>query len=170
MRWTRRELLMAGAGALVLAPHVRAGTSALSDAARAALNASPLVYVTPLKRDGSESHCHSEVWFAAEGESAFVVTKATAWRAQAIAKGFTRARLWVGDHGTWDPSLAKRPFEAAPSFLAEGVLEKSSSTHDRALVLFGSKYASEWGSWGPRFKNGLADGSRVLIRYRAVSA
>jgi hypothetical protein len=66
--------------------------------------------------------------------------------------------------------LKARPYQAAPSFVAEASLETAQSAHDHALVLFGSKYTREWGSWGPRFKNGLADGSRVLIRYRALSA
>jgi hypothetical protein len=161
--------LVAGAGIALLAPRVRAGASALSDAARAALATSPLVYVSPLKRDGSECHCHSEVWFAAEGEGAFVVTSAKAWRARAVGKGLGRARLWVGDRGTWDPSLERRPFSDLPSFVAEANVESAPAVHERALVLFGSKYASEWGSWGPRFKNGLADGTRVLLHYRAVS-
>jgi hypothetical protein len=170
VRLTRRELLIAGASAALLPRLARAEGAGLSAAARAALGTSPLVYVSPLKRDGSESRCHAEVWFAGDGESALVVTSAKAWRAQAIGKGLTRARLWVGDHGVWDPSLRTRDFQAAPSFLAEASLERAPAAHDHALVLFGAKYTAEWGSWGPRFKNGLADGSRVLIRYRAVSA
>ena len=39
----------------------------------------------------------------------------------------------------------------------------------RALEAFGAKYADEWGSWGPRFRDGLADGSRVLLRYRPLA-
>lgn len=170
MRLTRRELLIAGAATAVLPRLARADASALSPAARAALGTSPLVYVSTLKRDGREGHCHAEVWFVGDGDSALVVTSAKAWRAQAIAKGLTRARLWVGDHGVWDPSLRTRAFEVAPSFVAEARLEPAQATHDHALTLFGSKYTREWGSWGPRFKNGLADGSRVLIRYRAVAS
>jgi hypothetical protein len=168
VRLTRRELLIAGAAATLMPRLVRAEAGALSAAARGALGTSPLVYVTPLQRDGGESRCHAEVWFAADGDSALVVTASGAWRARAIEKGLHRARLWVGDHGVWDPSLKTRAFEAAPSFLAEATLEKAQAAHDHALTLFGSKYTREWGSWGPRFKNGLADGSRVLIRYRAL--
>jgi hypothetical protein len=170
VRLTRRELLIAGAVTAFLPRPARAESSALSGAARDALGTSPLVYVSPLKRDGSESHCHAEVWFAGDGDSALIVTSAQAWRAQAIGKGLGRARLWVGDHGVWDPSLKTRAFQASPSFLAKASIEKEQAAHDHALTLLGSKYTREWGSWGPRFKNGLADGSRVLIRYRAVSA
>jgi hypothetical protein len=170
VRLTRRDVLLAGAAAALLPRLVRAEAAGLSAAARSALGTSPLVYVTPLKRDGSESRCHAEVWFARDGDSALVVTSSKAWRAQAIGKGLTRARVWVGDHGVWDPSGKQRAFAAAPSFLAEASLEKSPAAHDHALALFGSKYTREWGSWGPRFKNGLADGTRVLIRYRPAGA
>jgi hypothetical protein len=170
MHLSRRELLIAGAAAALLPRLARAEAGALSAAARAALGSSPLVYVSTLKRDGNESRCHAEVWFVGDGDSALVVTSAQAWRAQAIGKGLTRARLWVGDHGVWDQSMKTRPFQAAPSFVAAASLEPAQAAHDHALALFGSKYTREWGSWGPRFKNGLADGSRVLIRYRAVSA
>ena len=33
------------------------------------------------------------------------------------------------------------------------------------LEIMGTKYSGEWRTWGPRFRNGLADGSRVMIRY-----
>jgi hypothetical protein len=164
VRLTRRELLIAGAASTLLPRLAHAEASALSAAARSALGTSPLVYVTPLKRDGAESRCQ------ADGESALVVTSSGAWRARAIGKGLDRARLWVGDHGVWDPSLKTRAFEAAPSYVAQATLEKAPAAHDHALTLFGSKYTREWGSWGPRFKNGLADGTRVLIRYRALGA
>jgi hypothetical protein len=164
--WTRRERLVAGAAALLWPRGLRA-ESALAPEARDALGTSPLVYVTPLKRDGSESRCHAEVWFVRDGDSALVVTGAQQWRAEAIGKGLTRARLWVGDHGVWQPG--SKDHHASPSFVAEASVEKTAAAHDHALALFGSKYTKEWGSWGPRFQKGLADGSRVLIRYRAIA-
>ena len=166
MLLTRREVLVAGAAAALLPGSLRAEAGALSPAARAALGTSPLVYVSTLKSDGSESRCHAEVWFVGDGDAALVVTAASAWRAAAIGKGLTRARLWVGDHGRW--SAGSTSHRSSPSFLAHASLEKTPAQHDHALALFGSKYTAEWGSWGPRFKNGLADGSRVLIRYAAI--
>ena len=169
MQLTRREFLVAGA-AVCLAPRfARAEGVALSAAARAALGTSPLIYVNPHKRDGSESRCHSEVWFVQDGDAALVVTGADRWRAQAIQKGLDRARVWVGDYGVWDPRGKSNAYQAAPSFLAQATLETSPAQHDHALVLFGSKYTEDWGSWGPKFKNGLADGTRVLIRYAPVA-
>lgn len=173
MQLTRRELLIAGsasAASALLPRFARADAAGLSAAARAALGTSALVYVTALKRDGAESRCHAEVWFVKDGDSALVVTGSDRWRAQAIQKGLTRARLWVGDHGVWDARGKDTAYQGAPSFLAAAGIEIAPAQHDHALSLFGSKYTKEWGSWGPRFKNGLADGSRVLIRYSAAQA
>jgi hypothetical protein len=161
---SRRTLLAAGSAAAAwLVLPVRARASALSEAARAALGASPLVYVSPLKSDGSESACHAEVWFAADGDDALVVTASGRWRARAIEKGLDRARLWVGDLGVWARSGGG--FRTAPTYVAKASLERDAAAHERALALFGKKYPAEWGEWGPRFRAGLADGSRVLIRY-----
>jgi len=174
MDFTRRDvLILAAAGILwpdLGQSEAAPATESLSAAARDALGRSPLVYVSPLRRDGQESRCHAEVWFAGDGESALVVTSAEAWRARAIGLGLSRARLWVGDHGEWDRSGETQAFRESPTFLAMASLETSQKEHDHALVLFGSKYTREWSNWGPRFKKGLADGSRVLIRYRAVGA
>ena len=169
MRMTRREVLVAGAAAALLPRGAWGQASALSAETRSALDTSPLVYVSALKRDGAESHCHAEVWFVRDGESALVVTSAQAWRAQAIGKGLSRARLWVGDFGVWSGKSDYRRYAAGLAFDAQASLEKAPVAHDHALSLFGSKYTREWGSWGPRFKNGLADGSRALIRYRAIA-
>ncbi len=174
MNFTRRESLVLAASAILWPVLSRAETSPaaapLSEAARDALSRSPLVYVSPLRRDGKQCRCHAEVWFAADEADALVVTSAKAWRARAIGLGLTRARLWVGDHGEWDKSGKTQAFRESPTFLAEASIETSQKMYDRALVLFGSKYTREWSDWGPRFKKGLADGSRVLIRYHAVRA
>jgi hypothetical protein len=162
---TRREFVIASA-ALALAPRF-ARAQGLPTELESALGESPLIYITPIKRDGSESSCHAEVWFAKDGDSALVVTGSDRWRAIAIGKGLTKARLWVGDHGGWRSSDA---WKKAPSFMADASIESSAAAHDHALSLFGSKYTREWGSWGPRFKNELASGKRVLIRYRPAKA
>jgi len=166
---TRRQLLLGGAasGALLLAlPGRLWARDALPAALQAALRTSPLVYICPLQRDGSESRCHAEVWFVPDGEDLLVTTPPERWRARALATGLVTARLWVGDHGRWDRSGGA--FRAAPSTLARGSRDDDPKVRVRALALFGSKYAAEWGKWGPRFRKGLADGSRVLLRYRPI--
>jgi len=165
--WTRRELLRSAAlaaGGLALPLRLRAQAAGLDAAARQAIQQSPLVYVSPLRRDGQESRCHAEMWFVPDGDDLLVVTTRQRWRARAIRAGLHRARLWVGDFGVW--TEAKGRFRSAPSFVAEASLVPDVAVRQRALSAFGAKYARDWAKWGPRFRKGLADGSRVLIRYR----
>ena len=124
---------------------------------------SPLIYISPLKSDGTVSRCQAEVWFLGDGDSDYVVTNAKAWRAEAVRKGLTQAKVWVGDVGLWQRSGGK--YKDLPSHFASVSFETDAAEHTRLLEGFGAKYASEWGKWGPRFKNGLADGSRVMLKY-----
>ena len=58
--------------------------------------------------------------------------------------------------------------EIAALFISENLKDRARQA--RALESFGVKYPSQWSSWGPRFSKGLADGSRVMIRYRPAPA
>ncbi len=136
-------------------------------AALAEARTSPLVYVSPLKKNGEESACHGEVWFVKEGDDLLVVTDAERWRASCIRSGLDRARLWVGDHGVWTQS--KGAFRSSPSYDARASIDTDRAAHARALESFGKKYADSWDKWGPRFAKGLASGDRVLIRYTPAS-
>jgi hypothetical protein len=140
-----------------------------SKAAQAAIETSKLIYITPIKSDGKESACHAEVWFYADGADLLVVTKQELWRSQAVKRGLDRARIWVGDHGVWKQS--KNAFRKAPSFLAQAEhISSDAEAVGRTLKAMSAKYADEgWSTYGPRFKEGLADGSRVLLRYRPVA-
>jgi hypothetical protein len=167
---SRRAVLQgtAGLAAWLLVPRgARADVGDDPAAALAAAEKSPLVYVSPLRANGLESRCHAEVWFVKEGQDLLVVTGSDRWRAACIARGRDRARLWVGDFGVWTKSEGR--FREAPSYVAKARLEADSAARSRALGLFGSKYSEEWGKWGPRFRDGLASGERVLIRYTPVS-
>jgi hypothetical protein len=161
---TRRTILqLAGAALAVGSAPLRAATAVIATPAQAALGKSDLVYITPLKNGGAESTCHAEVWFAFDGASVFVVTSSKAWRARAIASGLNQARLWVGEYGEWKG--AKDAYREAPELLTTAVLIDDLPTQSRALEIFGEKYRLEWLVWGPRFRNGLKDGSRVMLQY-----
>lgn len=168
---SRRSFLKTGAvlsaglllPASAFADSQAAGTTALDEA----VAKSPLVYISPLKSDGSESRCHAEVWFVADGRDVLVVTDSERWRAACLSKGLDRARLWVGDFGVWKKSSGA--FRQAPSFVARASLDTDTAAHTRALAAFGKKYPDEWDKWGPRFAKGLASGERVLIRYARSS-
>jgi hypothetical protein len=160
----RTFLLAALAGAL--GPRALARAAALGAELEAALERSPFVYVSPLRADGRESTCHGEVWFAWLDGSVVVTTASERWKARALARGFDRARIWVGDHGAWKGMLgANEAFRKAPSFGARAELSKDRALLDRMLATFERKYPTEIGRWRDRMRQGFSDGSRVLIRY-----
>jgi hypothetical protein len=172
-RLSRRHFLSAStaAAAALLMPRgaLRAEEAfALPDTTRAALGESPLIYLSPLRSNGTESTCHAEVWFVRDGEDLLVVTAADRWKALAVGRGLDRAHIWVGDFGRWNRSGGR--YKSAPSFLAKARFEADPAVVERALAEFGTKYPEEWDKWEPRFRKGLADGSRVLIRYRPIGA
>lgn len=156
---SRRILLKTTAAATLLPMLGRAQTSW-----RQAAEESPLIYLTPLQSNGAESACQAEIWFAAVEGDFYVVTPADAWRSQAIGKGLTRTRIWVGDVGMWKDS--DRAYKSLPMLEAEAGQETDAAVQEKVLEAMGGKYSGDgWGRWGPRFRNGLADGSRVMLRY-----
>lgn len=163
---TRRQLLgyAAASVAVGLLPRIASAVTVPSRAAASALVDSDLIYLTPIKSNGEESKCHSEIWFTYDGNDVFVVTAHDAWRARAIRQGLTRARIWVGEFGTW--TRAQGRYRSAPTFDAIGKIESDQSEQQRVLDLYGKKYTLEWIVWGPRFRNALADGTRTMLRYR----
>ena len=124
---------------------------------------SELIYLSPVKSDGNLSRCQAEIWFIGDGNDFCVVTANDAWRAEAIGRGLTQAKVWVGDVGQWKSSRGK--YKELPSVMTTASRVEDPAEHARLLNAMGDKYAREWGTWGPRFKRGLADGSRVMLRY-----
>jgi len=127
---------------------------------------SALIYITPLKQDGRESSCQAEVWFQLHDGAMYVVTSNKAWRAIAVGKGLTSARVWVGDVGQWKSSDGK--YKALPVVTTQANIVGDKAVQTGVLDKMGRKYPGEWSTWGPRFNNGLADGSRVMLRYTPV--
>jgi hypothetical protein len=161
----RREFLLAAlAGAL--APRALARAAAGGPALETALEESGLVYVSPLRSDGRESTCHGEVWFAWLDGAVVLITARDGWKARAVARGLDRARIWVGDHGTWKRLVGRNEaFREAPSFDARAAFAKDAALLERLIAVYERKYPGEIGRWRGRFQEGFADGSRVLIRY-----
>jgi hypothetical protein len=127
---------------------------------------SALIYLSPIKTNGALSSCQAEVWFVQDAADMVIVTAPTTWRAQAVAKGLKKTQVWVGDVGAWQSSDGR--YKDLPSLMANAAHITDSAEHARVLEKFGAKYVSEWGTWGPRFAAGLADESRVMLRYRPV--
>jgi len=131
------------------------------------LEASPYVYLSPLRSDGEESQCHAEVWYAwLDGAVVMIVAK-DRWKAKAIERGLVRARIWVGDHGRWKGLLSNNEdFRQAPSFAARGERVRDKQVLEQLLARYEDKYPAEIASWRDKMRGGYADGSRVLLRYR----
>ncbi|MBV1907173.1 MAG: hypothetical protein KUG75_13940 [Pseudomonadales bacterium] len=143
------------------------GTPILSELVASALKKSPLVYLTPIRSDGRESSCQSEVWFVWDDNDLLIVTASKSWRARAITNGLSRTRMWVGDEGVWSDNQGA--YRNLPGFYAEASIDKSARGHAQVLKAMGDKYYVQWLVWQSRFENGLADGTRVLLRYRPAA-
>lgn len=178
---TRRALLasaLAAAAAPLLARVARAQGAAspapskgLPAATLAPLESSGFVYVSPLRADGSESRCHGEVWFAWLDGAVVVISAPDRWKARSLRAGHDRARIWVGDHGTWKTLTGHSDaFRKAPSFEARGRFVTDRAVLDRLLAVYAKKYPSEIGRWRDRFETGFTSGERVLIAYTPLSA
>ena len=124
---------------------------------------SSLIYLSPQSRSGALSSCQAEVWFQAMDDGLYVVTQADAWRATAIDKGYDRARIWVGDVGLWHRSDGR--YRNLPALTVGAQRTRDPDVFARVLERMGQKYSAEWGTWGPRFQKGLANGDRVMLRY-----
>lgn len=167
----RRTLLEAVVG-LVLAPIALARASsasasaALAPALEAALKESPYVYISPLRSNGQESRCHSEVWYGWLDGAVVVITARKSWKTRAMRLGLTRTRIWVGDYGRVKKLIgSNEAFRSGPSFMARAELVKTPVMIDRLLAVYDKKYPEEIKSWRGPMRAGLADGSRRMIRY-----
>jgi hypothetical protein len=143
---------------------------ALPDRTVKRLEESPFVYVSPLRRDGSESTCHAEVWYAWLDGAVVMTTAHDRWKARSIRKGLERARLWVGDYGRWKGLLLNNEdFRQGPSFVARGEVFQDQGLLDRLLAAYEKKYPDEIGRWRERMREGHRKGTRVLIRYVPIA-
>jgi hypothetical protein len=132
----------------------------------AALETSPFVYVCPLLRDGHESTCHGEVWYAWLDGAVALTTAKGSWKARSAGRGLERARLWVGNYGRWKQMIGRsEAFRAGPSFDARVRERKDEALLARLLAAYEKKYPSEFPSWRDRMRAGHASGERVLLQY-----
>ncbi len=131
------------------------------------LKTSDLVYLTTIKSDGQESACQAEIWFTYDGASIYVCTGTDSWRARAPTLGLTMTRVWVGDLGRWQNTDGR--YKRLPVLMAKASIETDKAELERILELFGNKYSMSWLVWGRRFRKGLADGSRTMLKYQPVA-
>ncbi|HME69201.1 MAG TPA: twin-arginine translocation signal domain-containing protein [Myxococcota bacterium] len=170
--FTRRTFLRGAAAAALALPLASRLAGALEAPAPlpsrtvAALETSSFVYVCPLRRDGRESTCHGEVWYAWLDGTVVLTTAKLSWKARSAERGLERARLWVGNYGRWKQMLGhSEAFRAGPSFDARVRKRKDEALLTRLLAAYEKKYPSEFPSWRDRMRAGNASGERVLLQY-----
>lgn len=166
---SRRGLLRgvaAGCCAAALPLAARSQETLPEQPAIAAAATSELIYVAALKASGGEGRCQAEVWFVPMDGDFVVVTDAKSWRVAAAARSQS-VKIWVGDVGRWQQSNGG--YRKLPSLIAQSGRIDDADAQAAALDLMGTKYRLSWLVWGPRFRSGLSDGSRVMLRYRPVT-
>jgi hypothetical protein len=129
--------------------HVQAG--ALSAQVESGLHTSRYVYISSSRKDGSFGK-PAEIWFMYEGGAVWVASPKTTWRVRRIHAGRPRARIAVGTR-------------SGPTFLATGSVVTDTSPREAMFRAFAKKYPEGWSKWEQPFRQGLADGTRVLIKY-----
>lgn len=159
-----RRQVLAGSALLPAAGLALSGSRSASAADLAqGLADSDLVYLSPIQSSGALSSCQAEVWFQYHDGAVYVVTSDKAWRARAVRRGLGQARMWVGDVGVWTDSDGE--YAQLPSTDVSAAFIEDEAQTKAVLKKMGRKYPASWLVWGPRFRKGLADGSRVLLRY-----
>ncbi|MCH2169372.1 hypothetical protein MK489_01200 [Myxococcota bacterium] len=135
-----------------------------------ALQASPFIYVSPLRSDGSESRCHGEVWFGWLDSAAVIITSSDSWKSRSVSRGLDHARIWVGDYGRARGLIGTNErFRAGPHFEARASAVRDDELLERLLALFEQKYPDEIDHWRDRMRDGYRDGTRQLVRYVPIS-
>ena len=128
------------------------------------------MYISPLLANGSESKCHSEVWYAWIDGAVVINTAPTTWKSRALAAGRDRARIWVGDHGRVKQMFgANEAFRSAPHFDARVESVKGGEALlDKLLAAYEKKYPREIENWRDTMRAGYRNGQRLLLRYTPV--
>jgi hypothetical protein len=130
--------------------------AALDAAVEHALASSPYVYVATERKDGTYG-APAEIWFMWEDGAVWVASPPTSWRAKRIRAGRRKAWIAVGR-------------KDGPRFVAEGAFVRDPAVYEKLFATFARKYPDGWPKYETRFREGLKDGSRVLMRYRPVAA
>jgi hypothetical protein len=115
------------------------------------LASSTFVYISSTRKDGALSR-PAEIWFLWHKGSVYVASAPTTWRARRIRWGRPAAKIWVGKPD-------------GPAFTATGAIVDDPAVNAVLFETFARKYADGWKRWEKSFREGLADGNRVLIRY-----
>jgi hypothetical protein len=166
--WSRRRVLRLGGATLVLLALARTVRADAPPAARAAalpgslkpdqlklLADAKFVYIQSTRKDGTLGK-PAEIWFVVMDGALWVGSAPDSWRAKRIRWGRPQAKIAIGRVD-------------GPSFSALGGIVKDQALAKQFCDALAVKYPDAWPRWEKSFREGLADGKRVLIRYVASS-
>ena len=139
-------LLLLCAGVFTTPAH-----GSLSPELQKALESGKYIYVASTRKNGELSK-PAEIWFMLHNGAVWVCSPPTTHRVKRIKAGKTEAKIFVGKPD-------------GPSFKAKGSLVKDPEANKALFETYAKKYGSDWTSYEKKFREGLADGSRVLVRY-----
>jgi hypothetical protein len=128
-----------------------AHSGSLSAEQQKALESSKYVYIQSTRADGSMSKA-AEIWFMYHNGAVWVCSPTTTHRVKRIQAGKTEAKIAIGKPD-------------GPSFKAKGSLVKDAEANKALYESYAKKYADGWSSYEKQFKEGLANGSRTLVKY-----
>jgi hypothetical protein len=143
-------LLLIVFAALLLPP----AASALKPEVEEALRTSTYVYIASKRKDGSFG-APAEIWFMYHQGAVWVASPTTTWRVRRIRAGRPKVRIFVGKTD-------------GSKFKATGSIVADPSLYDEMYRTFARKYPEGWPKYEQRFREGLTDGTRVLIKYEPV--
>lgn len=121
-----------------------------------ALESSPYVYIATQRKDGAFG-TPAEIWFMYDQGAVWMASPTSAWRAKRIRAGRATARIAAGT-------------KDGPTFTATGSFVRDPAAYERLYAAYAKKYPQGWPKYEARFRDGLKDGSRVLMRYQPVAA
>lgn len=124
---------------------------ALTPAETTALNEATYIYLSSTRKDGSLSK-PAEIWFQSMNGAIYVGTRPDSWRAKRLRWGRADAKIWIGARD-------------GPALLATGAFVTDPARYAQFCSGLAAKYPKSWPRFEKGFREGLPDGSRVLIRY-----
>ena len=114
------------------------------------------IYLSSTRKDGSLSK-PAEIWFQVIDGAIYVGTRPDSWRAKRLGWGRDGAKIWIGKRN-------------GPFLRATGAFVKDPALYQRFCDGLAAKYPKTWPRYEKGFREGLPDGSRVLIRYTPVES
>ena len=115
------------------------------------LASSTYVYISTQRKDGSFGK-PAEIWYMWHEGAVWVGTPPTTWRVKRIKHHRPTAKIAVGKPD-------------GPSFDAVGSIVKDDKVAAKLFETYAKKYPDRWPGYEEKFRTGMKDGSRVLVKY-----